>query len=92
MDSQLKFVLNPKDLRCILYQEDIITKTCGSGLRDMRHNRKICWIYPNLSNPSGCPVRLIEKYLNISPKVVKKPNFTCSLSQDRPPLGGMVFK
>ena len=43
--SQLKFVLNPKGLRCVVYQEDCITKTHNGCLKDMGQDRKICWIY-----------------------------------------------
>ena len=73
--SQLSFVKNPKGLTCVLYEEDCVTKTHDGGLRDMRRDRKIVWIYPNLGNPSRCPVRLIRKYLSLCPAVAKKENF-----------------
>ena len=75
MKGQLMFVLNPGGVRCILYRGDAVTKTHDGGLGDMNRDRKSCWIYPNLGNPSRCPVRLIEKYFNLCPKVSKKPNF-----------------
>ena len=58
--SQLRFVLNPKDVRCLVNHEDSITKTYDGGLKDMRHERKVVWVYPNAANPSRCPVRLIK--------------------------------
>ena len=73
--GQLMFVLNSKGVRCILYCEDSVTKTHKGGLNDMHFDRKTCWIYPNLGNPPHCPVRLIEKYLKLCPKIAKKPNF-----------------
>ena len=70
--SQLSFVKNPKVLGCILYEEDSVTKTHDGGLHDMRRDRKIVWIYPNLGNPAHCPLRLIKKYLSLCPPLVKK--------------------
>ena len=75
MKSQLAFVLNPKGLRCLLYKEDSITKTHDGGLKDMRYERKVVWIYPNLGDVSRCPVRLVHKYISLCPKYEKKPNF-----------------
>ena len=57
-----------------MYHEDNVTKTHNGGLADMRHERKLVWVYPNLANPSRCPVRIIDKYLSLCPKVTKKPN------------------
>ena len=68
-------VLNPKGVKCIVYQEDAITKTHDGGLKDMRHDRKVCWIYPNKTDVRKCPVCLIEKYLLLCPDYQKKPNF-----------------
>ena len=73
--GQLSFVLNPREVRCILYQEDFVTKTHDGGLRDMRPDRKTVWIYPNESDVSRCPVRFIQKYLSLCPQYYKKPNF-----------------
>ena len=75
MLSQLSFVLNPKGVRCLLYQDDSITKTHDGGLKDMQRERKVVWVYPNLSNVSRCLVRLVDKYLSLCPKFHKKPNF-----------------
>ena len=73
--SQFSFVSNPKGVRCIVYHEDQVTKTHDGGLKDMHRERKVVWIYPNQGNSSRCPVRLIEKYLNLCPKYHKKSNF-----------------
>ena len=69
------FQLNPKGLKCLVYQEDTITKTHDGGLNDMRHERKTVWIYLNLGNPNRCPMRLIEKYISLCPPYYKKSNF-----------------
>ena len=73
--GQLSFVTNPRGVRCILYQEDSITKTHDGGLKDMRRDRKTVWIYPHKTDINRCPVRLIEKYLSLCPKNCKKSNF-----------------
>ena len=73
--SQFSFVHNPKGVKCIVYQEDHVTKTHDGGLKDMRREHKTVWIYPNKGNPNRCPVRLIEKYLNLCSPYHKKCNF-----------------
>ena len=83
--GQISFVMNPKGKKCVLYQEDFVTKTHDSGLRDMRRDRKIVWVYPNESDINKCPVRLIQKYLSLCPPYYKKPNFYLqSLSKPTP--------
>ena len=73
--GQLSFMSNPRGVRCVVYQEDSITKTHDGGLKDMKHDRKTVWIYPNLGNCNRCPVRLIEKYLSLCPAYYRKANF-----------------
>ena len=73
--GQLTFMKNPTGVKCIGYQEDSVTKMHDCGLKYMRRDRKMVWVYPNEGNPSHCPVRLIEKYLNLCPKYFKKANF-----------------
>ena len=55
---QLSFVSNPRGIKCVVYQEDTVTKTHNGGLKDMHHDRKTVWIYPNEINCNRCPVRL----------------------------------
>ena len=82
--SQLSFELNPSGLKCLVYREDTISKTHDGGLKDMRSDRKEVWVYPN-DNPTRCCVRLVDKYLKLCPKNVKKPNFYLqSLAKPRP--------
>ena len=50
--SQFSFILNPRGVGCIVYQEDFITKTHDGGLKDMRRECKVVWIYPNKGSPS----------------------------------------
>ena len=58
-----------------MYHEDSVTKTHDGGHKDMRHDRKTVWIYPNEMNCNRCPFRLIDKYLTLCPPYYKKPNF-----------------
>ena len=73
--SQISFETNDQGVKCLVYREDSCTKTHDGGLKDMRNDRKIVWVYPNKSNVNRCPVRLVEKYLALCPKQGKKPNF-----------------
>ena len=84
--SQLSFVFNPRGVKCVVYQEDSVTKTHDGGLHDMRHDRKVVWIYPNAGNISRCPVRLIEKYLSLCPARGKKSNFYLQSLQKPTPI------
>ena len=72
--SQISFEMNDKDIMCMVYREDSTTKTHDGGLKDMRAERKIVWVYPS-ENLDRCPVRLTQKYLSLCPRFVKKPNF-----------------
>ena len=45
--SQLSFMSNPRGGKCVVYQEDLITKTHDGGLKDMCHDRKVVWMYRN---------------------------------------------
>ena len=72
--SQLQFERNSNGERCIVYREDFVTKTHDGGLKDMRKDRKVVWVYPS-SNINRCPVRLIEKYLSLCPLFYCKSNF-----------------
>ena len=82
--SQLSFELNDLGVKCLVYREDNITKTNRGGLKDMKKERKIVWVKPNTTYVR-CPVRIIEKYLNLLPKDGKKPNlYLQSLKKPRP--------
>ena len=72
---QLSFHTDGNGNKCILYQEDCVTKTHDGGLNDMCRDRKEVWIFPNETNVNRCPVRLIQKYLSLCPKYYKKANF-----------------
>ena len=71
--SQLSFEFNDMNITCLVYREDCITKTNRGGLKDMKKERKIVWIKPNV-NPECHPVRIIEKYLNLLPVTGSKLN------------------
>ena len=74
--SQLSFKRNEDGLRCLVYTEDCITKTNDGGLKSMKKERKVVWVYPS-QNKVRCPVRLIDKYISLLPPVRKnrKSNF-----------------
>ena len=85
MCSQLSFRRNKTGIRCLVYQEDTVTKTNDGGLNHMRKDRKIVWVYPN-DDPERCPVRIVDKYISLLPIVkatTKKHNFYLR-SLDRP--------
>ena len=75
--SQLSFKRNDKGVRCLVYTEDSVTKTNQGGLKHMRKDRKIVWVYPS-ENATRCPVRIVDKYICLLPPVKptsKKCNF-----------------
>ena len=72
--SQLQFKRNSKGEKCLVYTEDMVTKTNDGGLANMKNEHKIVWVYPS-SNKARCPVRLVEKYLNLCPDYYVKENF-----------------
>ena len=77
MKSQFSFERNESGERCLVYREDLTTKTNDGGLKSMRKERKVVWVYPS-ADPMYCPVRIIDKYLSLLPPVgtsTKKPNF-----------------
>ena len=54
-------------VNCIVYREDFITKKNRGGLKDMKKERKIVWIKPNV-NLVRCPVHIIQKYMSLLPR------------------------
>ena len=75
--SQISFRCNSKNVKCLVYQEDTTTKANDRGLKHMRNEHKIVWVYPS-SDITRCPMRLTEKYISlclpVGPKT-KKMNF-----------------
>ena len=71
---QLSFERNEKGVRCLVYREDNVTKTFDGGLKDLKKERKIVWIYPS-ENSDRCPVRLVDKYVSLCPPFYRKANF-----------------
>ena len=56
--SQLSFERDNNGIRCLVYREDQVTKTHDGGIRDMRRDRKVIWVHPNVRNPERCVVML----------------------------------
>ena len=67
--SPFSFKRNDRGVRCVIYEEDTITKTNDGGLNSLQKDRKIVWINPNKSNVNCCLVRLIDKYMSLLPPV-----------------------
>ena len=67
--SQLSFQRDENGIRCLVYQEDTVTKTNTGGLAHMRKDRKIVWVQPS-KNVLRCPVRLVDKYMSLCPLLV----------------------
>ena len=67
--SQLSFQVNESGKKCLVYTEDTVTKANDGGLKNMRNERKIVWVYPS-TNLVRCPVRLVEKYIKLCPEVM----------------------
>ena len=72
--SQFSFEENCMGVRCLVYREDSVSKMNKSSLRDMKKERKVVRIKP-CNNMFRCPIRLVEKYINLLPSHGKKPNF-----------------
>ena len=75
--SQLSFKRNSEGECCLVYTEDTTTKTNDGGLKSMRKEWKVVWVYPS-KNSVRDPVRLVEKYISLCPPVsvkTKKMNF-----------------
>ena len=62
--SQLSFKRNFVGVRCLVYEEDTVTKTNDGGLAHMRKERKVVWVHPS-SNVDRDPVRLVDKYISV---------------------------
>ena len=84
-DSQLSFRRNSEGVKCLVFQEDSVTKTHDGGLNDFRKDRKIVLVYPS-TDVNRCPVRLVKKYLSLCPKFDRKPNFYLQSKQRTTPM------
>ena len=86
--SQFSFKRNDKGIRCLVYEEDTITKTNDGGIGSLRKERKVVWVNPNLKDVPRCLVRLVDKYMSLLPPVKNnssKHNFyLCSMERPNP--------
>ena len=82
--NQFSFQHNEKGDRCVIFEEDTITKTNDGGLGSLRKD----WINPNKTNVNCCPVCLIDKYMSLLPPPKNdraKHNFyLCSMERPNP--------
>ena len=83
--SQLTFERDGNGVRCLVYREDTSTKTNDGGLKQMRKERKVVWVYPNTENITRCPVHLVDKYISLCPAYFKKANFYLQSLQNTNP-------
>ena len=63
--------------RVLLALSNNSTKTNDGGLKHMRKECKVVWVYPS-EDSTRCPVRIVDKYISLLPPikaVTKKPNF-----------------
>ena len=67
----MSFERSESGKRCLVYREDTITKTNDGGLRSLKKDRKIVWVYPS-DNVTRCPVRIVDKYMSLVPTVTPK--------------------
>ena len=72
--GHISFEPSEKGIRHLVYCEDCTTETHDGGLKDMRADRKIVWVYPS-KDVTKCLVCLTQKYLSLCPKYEKKLNF-----------------
>ena len=75
--SQLSFERSSTGQCCLVYREDTVTKTNDSGLKNLKKERKVIWVFPS-ENLTRCPVRIVDKYISFLPQVgpkTKKLNF-----------------
>ena len=83
--SQISIESDSNGVKCVVYREDTVTKTHDGGLKDMKAERKVVWVYSNNTNVIRCPVRLVQKYLSLCPRYIKKENFYLQLRQRTTP-------
>ena len=69
--SQLSFERSENGKCCLVYREDTISKTNDGGLKSLKKDRKVVWVFPS-ENIVRCPVRLVDKYVSLLPPVGKK--------------------
>ena len=53
--SQIQFENNAEGVQCMEYREDSVTKKNDGGLKSIKKQHKIVWVYPS-SNRVHCPV------------------------------------
>ena len=48
-----------------------MTKCNDGGLKSLKKECKIVWVYPS-KNPNRCPVRLVDKYVSLEVSISQK--------------------
>ena len=69
--SQLTFERSENGKQCLVYREDTITKTNDGGLKCLKKDIKIVWVYPS-NDVTKCPVRIVNKHISLLPPVGPK--------------------
>ena len=66
--SQISFERDSSGRHCLVYREDTVTKTNDGGLKNLKKDRKIVWVFPS-ENVNRCPIRIVDKYISLLPEV-----------------------
>ena len=64
---QLDVRTNSENGKHFLKYREMSSKNHQGGLKDLKHQPKVCHAYENTSNPQQCIVHLYEKYLTMRP-------------------------
>ena len=65
--SQLSFERDSRGICCLVYREDTDIKSNDGGLKQIRKERKVVWVYPNHENVTRCPMHLVNKCVSSCP-------------------------
>ena len=72
--SQLQFQSSSEGIKCLVYQEDSMSKVHDDRINDRKSDCKEVWIYSHI-NTHCCIIRLVNKYLSLCPAYYSKSYF-----------------
>ena len=66
-EPQIKVALDDKGHKCLIYTEELVTKTRKGGMvTKLDYDPKVVYVYPNIDQ-SRCVIRYYEKYCELLP-------------------------
>ena len=68
---RLAFERTYDGIKCLVYEEDCVTKTHDGGLNDFRKDRKEVWVFPS-ENINRCPCEVGGEVFIIVPELPHK--------------------